>query len=107
MTAVTPSKLEAPVEALEVLAYTIPTDAPEADGTLAWDSTTMVLVQVRSGPAVGTGWTYGPGAGAAVGAGGLAGVVCGREALDVGGAFTAMVRAVRNAGRQGVAGYAI
>ena len=24
-------------------AYTLPTDAPEADGTLAWDSVTLVL----------------------------------------------------------------
>jgi L-alanine-DL-glutamate epimerase-like enolase superfamily enzyme len=37
----------------------------------------------------------------------LAGVVRGREALDVGGAWQAMVRAVRNDGRPGVAGYAI
>ncbi|MCW2941178.1 MAG: mandelate racemase [Actinomycetia bacterium] len=99
--------IESVIESVQACAYTIPTDAPEADGTLAWDSTTMVLVQVRSGPAVGTGWTYGPVACADVVTGMLAGVVCGREALDVGGAFTAMVRAVRNAGRQGVAGYAI
>ncbi|MCA6096747.1 mandelate racemase, partial [Streptomyces sp. SCA3-4] len=37
-----------PVEALEVSAYTIPTDAPEADGTLSWDSTTVVLVEARA-----------------------------------------------------------
>ena len=29
--------------------YTVPTDQPEADGTLAWDSTTLVLVEVRAG----------------------------------------------------------
>ena len=37
----------------------------------------------------------------------LAGVVRGRDAMDVGGAFDAMVKAVRNAGRPGVVGYAI
>ena len=35
---------EAAVESLDVAVYTVPTDAPEADGTLAWDHTTMVLV---------------------------------------------------------------
>ena len=36
-----------PVERVEASAYTIPTDAPEADGTFAWSSTTLVLVQVE------------------------------------------------------------
>jgi len=27
------------IERLDVSVYTIPTDAPEADGTLAWDTT--------------------------------------------------------------------
>jgi hypothetical protein len=26
--------------------YTVPTDAPEADGTFHWDSTSMVLVEL-------------------------------------------------------------
>ena len=35
---------DAPVTRVEVAVYKIPTDAPEADGTIAWDSTTMVAV---------------------------------------------------------------
>ena len=31
-----------PVQAVRPAAYTIPTDAPGADGTLKWDKTTMV-----------------------------------------------------------------
>lgn len=34
----------------------MPTDAPEADGTLAWDSTTMVVVEVAAGDATVIGW---------------------------------------------------
>jgi RimJ/RimL family protein N-acetyltransferase len=34
---------------LDVSAYTIPTDAPEADGTLEWTSTTLVLVEANAG----------------------------------------------------------
>jgi L-alanine-DL-glutamate epimerase-like enolase superfamily enzyme len=95
------------VEGLEVSAYTVPTDEPEADGTCAWDSTTMVLVQARSGTTVGTGWTYGAAAVATVVRDQLAGVVRGWDTMDVPGAFVAMVRAVRNAGRVGAVGYGI
>jgi L-alanine-DL-glutamate epimerase-like enolase superfamily enzyme len=99
--------VDAAVESIEVSAHTVPTDAPEADGTLAWDSTTLVLVRTRCGEHTGIGWTYGPPACAAVVRDQLAAVVLGTNALDVGGAFTAMVRALRNAGRTGVAGYAL
>ncbi|WP_345703038.1 enolase C-terminal domain-like protein [Pseudonocardia eucalypti] len=85
----------------------MPTDAPEADGTLAWDSTTMVLVEAGCDGVSGIGWTYGPTACAQVVADQLAGVVLGSNPLDVGGTFAAMVRAVRNAGRPGAVGYAI
>jgi L-alanine-DL-glutamate epimerase-like enolase superfamily enzyme len=95
------------IESVDASVYTVPTDAPEADGTLSWDSTTMVLVQVRAGGVCGTGWTYGSPACATVVADKLAGIVRGRDALDVGGAFEAMVRAVRNDGRPGAVGYAI
>src|SRR3954452_3754549 len=95
------------VEWLSVSVYTVPTDAPEADGTLAWGSTTMVLVCLGCGEHTGTGWTYGPPACADVVRDELADVVLGTDALDVGRAFTAMVAAVRNDSRPGVAGYAV
>jgi L-alanine-DL-glutamate epimerase-like enolase superfamily enzyme len=74
---------------------------------LAWDSTTMVLVRAGSGEHTGVGWTYGPAACAAVVHGELADVALGADALDVGRTFGAMVAAVRNDSRPGVAGYAI
>jgi L-alanine-DL-glutamate epimerase-like enolase superfamily enzyme len=98
---------ENPIDALSVTAYTVPTDGAEADGTYAWDSTTVVLVQARSRETTGIGWTYGPTACATVIRDSLAHVVEGRDALDIGGSFAAMVRAVRNAGRPGAVGYAI
>ncbi|MDO0910391.1 enolase C-terminal domain-like protein [Streptomyces sp. DT2A-34] len=96
-------KLRLPV----VSVYTVPTDAPEADGTLAWNSTTVVIAEVTAGDATGTGWTYGP---AAVGdflRDHLAPLVEGRNALDIPAAHEAMSRAIRNAGRPGVAACAI
>ncbi|MEO6791863.1 MAG: enolase C-terminal domain-like protein, partial [Ornithinibacter sp.] len=98
---------DARIDSVEVSAYTVPTDAPEADGTISWDSTTMVLVRTRSGDVEGMGWTYGPTACATLVKDELADVVNGRNAMDVAGASQAMIRAVRNAGRPGIAGYAI
>jgi L-alanine-DL-glutamate epimerase-like enolase superfamily enzyme len=95
------------IESVDAAVYTIPTDAPEGDGTLTWDSTIMTVVQARAGGTCGTGWTYGSAACAAVVTGKLAGVVQGRDPMDTGGAWEAMVRAVRNDGRPGAVGYAL
>ena len=35
------------VAGIDPAVYVIPTDAPEADGTLAWNETTMVLVTAQ------------------------------------------------------------
>ncbi|WP_216896632.1 enolase C-terminal domain-like protein [Nocardia alni] len=99
--------LDTPISDLIVSTFRIPTDAPEADGTLAWDETTLVLVEATADGAVGIGWTYAPPACADLITGTLAGIVRGRSVLDVSGCFEAMVKAVRNAGRPGIAGCAI
>ena len=49
---------EAPITRVGARAYTIPTDAPEADGTLAWDRTTLVIVEIEAGGQTGLGYTY-------------------------------------------------
>lgn len=95
------------IEHLDVQVYEIPTDEPEADGTIAWDSTTLVLVQAHAGGKVGIGWTYGAAECGAVIGRMLAPIVQGRSALEVGGCWQEMVVAVRNSGRQGAIGYAI
>jgi L-alanine-DL-glutamate epimerase-like enolase superfamily enzyme len=88
-------------------AYVIPTDAPEADGTLTWDTTTMVLATARADGVEGIGWSYAAAAAQQVITGMLAGAVTGRSALDVSGSCEAMIRAVRNVGRPGIAATAI
>lgn len=95
------------VDSLTVAVYTVPTDAPEADGTISWTSTTIVVVTATCHDVVGTGWTYGPAACASVVGDLLASVVTGRDALGVPGAWCAMQRTIRNATRAGVAGYAL
>jgi L-alanine-DL-glutamate epimerase-like enolase superfamily enzyme len=98
---------EAAVEALTVAAYRVPTDAPESDGTLEWDATTLVVVEVRGGGERGLGYTYADVATARLVAEHLAGVVAGRAACALPAAWLAMVRAVRNLGRPGLASMAI
>jgi L-alanine-DL-glutamate epimerase-like enolase superfamily enzyme len=95
------------LEELSAAAYVIPTDAPEADGTLAWNETTLVVVDAEAGGQRGTGWTYATPAAVAVVKDVLAGAVRGRSAFDIPAAAEAMVRTVRNLGRPGVAATAI
>jgi L-alanine-DL-glutamate epimerase-like enolase superfamily enzyme len=95
------------VQGLDAAVYVIPTDAPEADGTLAWDKTTLVLITARAGNTRGIGWSYTAAAAQSVVTDVLAGVVTGRSALDIAGAAEAMARAVRNIGRAGIAAMAI
>ncbi|MFG2666105.1 enolase C-terminal domain-like protein [Streptomyces sp. NPDC048387] len=96
-----------PVERIEAAAYTVPTEVPEGDGTLAWDATTAVVVEAWAGGVHGLGWTYAPAATAHLVRELLAGVVTGRDAFGVAGLHESMCRAVRNAGRPGVASCAI
>ncbi|WEO99955.1 enolase C-terminal domain-like protein [Streptomyces sp. FXJ1.172] len=95
------------VERLDTAVFTVPTDAPEADGTLSWDSTTLVLATVRCGDTTGLGYTYAPAATARIVDDLLADVVTGSPALDVPRVNEAMQRTVRNAGLPGVAAQAI
>ncbi|MFI2614743.1 MULTISPECIES: enolase C-terminal domain-like protein [unclassified Streptomyces] len=95
------------IERPVVSAYTVPADAPEADGTFAWDTTTIVIVEITAGDATGTGWTYAPVSVAALVDEQLTPVIVGRDALDVPAAHDAMVQAVRNTGRPGAAACAI
>ncbi len=95
------------VEWVDVSTYTIPTDAPEGDGTLLWDSTTAVVVQVSAGAAVGTGWTYGPPAVATLVATELAPLVVSTDPMDIGGTVTHLRTQTRNMTRSGLVGYAI
>jgi L-alanine-DL-glutamate epimerase-like enolase superfamily enzyme len=52
------SSSSCPVDRVEAFARTIPTDAPESDGTFEWDSTTIVVVRVFAGGTSGLGYTY-------------------------------------------------
>jgi L-alanine-DL-glutamate epimerase-like enolase superfamily enzyme len=97
----------APITSLVVSILRVPTDAPESDGTLSWDSTTVVLVELAAGSQIGLGWSYTAGGAAQVVSELLAPCVLGRDAGAVAEIELEMARAVRNVGRPGIGGSAI
>jgi L-alanine-DL-glutamate epimerase-like enolase superfamily enzyme len=97
----------APIERVTATTHTIATDRPESDGTLEWDATTAIVVEVTAGGATGIGYTYGDAAVAKLVGDTLAGVVRGMDAMAPGAAWAAMSRAVRNSLSSGLVGYAI
>jgi L-alanine-DL-glutamate epimerase-like enolase superfamily enzyme len=95
------------IDGVTATVYKIPTDQPEADGTLAWSATTLVLAHVSGGGRTGLGYTYAASACKPLIEGELAAAVTGHSVLDTGAAWQSMVRAVRNLGRPGLVSYAI
>jgi L-alanine-DL-glutamate epimerase-like enolase superfamily enzyme len=95
------------VDSVSCSAYTVPTDRPESDGTLRWDSTTIVVVEVRGGGGAGLGYSYTDAAAAHLIDGVLAPVVTGRPIDGTGSSWAAMVDALRNIGRPGLGSAAL
>jgi L-alanine-DL-glutamate epimerase-like enolase superfamily enzyme len=96
-----------PIESVEVSAYKVPTDAPEADGTYQWNSTTIVIVEATAGGKRSLGYSYADGATAHLIADKLTDVVRGCDALSVPAAWSKVVHAVRNLGQPGIAAMAV
>jgi hypothetical protein len=78
------------IEDIRVSAYTVPTETPESDGTLQWDKTTMILVEVTAGGKQGIGYSYADVSTGKLIVSLLADVVKGMNALDVPGAHAAI-----------------
>ncbi len=95
------------IRRLDVAAYVVPTDRPEADGTLEWEATTIVVVEATAGECSGIGYTYADVAAARLIESTLRDVVVGIDAMAVPAAWEAMVRRIRNLGRPGICSAAI
>jgi L-alanine-DL-glutamate epimerase-like enolase superfamily enzyme len=99
--------VDTPIDRVHVSAYLIPTDGPESDGTLQWDHTIIVLVQIEAGGKQGLGYTYAGLGTAHIIRELLVEVVEGHDAFAVNDCWRGMVDAVRNIGRVGAASMAI
>ncbi|HUA94729.1 MAG TPA: enolase C-terminal domain-like protein [Acidimicrobiales bacterium] len=102
-----PPRTEDVVDSIDCRVFTVPTDQPEADGTLAWSDTTVVVTCIRAGATTGTGWTYASAASKSIVDTLLAPVVLRSRVWEISATHEQMVRACRNVGRQGAAGCAI
>jgi L-alanine-DL-glutamate epimerase-like enolase superfamily enzyme len=95
------------IERVRSAAYRIPTERVESDGTLEWNSVTVVVAEVAAGGQTGIGYTYADRAAAVIIDGVLSTVVNGRDAYAVPGCWWAMLRAIRNLGWDGICATAI
>jgi L-alanine-DL-glutamate epimerase-like enolase superfamily enzyme len=96
-----------PISRIEVKTFTVPTDFPEADGTIEWDRTTLVLVEVWGGGKQGLGYTYADTATASLIHGTLAPFIKGMDAMSPPAVYMATWRRLRNLGRPGICSMAI
>ncbi|HEX4425712.1 MAG TPA: enolase C-terminal domain-like protein [Terriglobales bacterium] len=92
----------AKITGTKVEAFTVPTDAPEADGTCSWDSTTMILVTIEAGGKSGLGYTYAEEATARLVHSLLCEIVAGRDVFAHAAILQDIYRHVRNLGETGI-----
>lgn len=101
------NRTDAPVERVTSSVYRIPTDAPESDGTIEWSSTTILVVDAYGAGEHGLGYAYTDASACHVVDELLAPAVRGCDVTATRAAYDAMVHAVRNVGRPGIAASAI
>ncbi len=93
------------IERICVSAYQVPTDGPdgeEADGTLSWSSTTLVLVEIEAGGKSGLGYSYGDVSAAHLIASKLSRVIQGQRVCATGSLWGKQEAKLRNNGRSGI-----
>jgi L-alanine-DL-glutamate epimerase-like enolase superfamily enzyme len=95
------------VSSVRAEAYTVPTDRPESDGTLPWDSTTILVVHAEGGGHQAVGYSYTTAAAAPLVEEVLADAVVGHAISEVGASWAAMVDQLRNIGRPGLGSAAL
>jgi L-alanine-DL-glutamate epimerase-like enolase superfamily enzyme len=95
------------IEDIKISAYKIPTDHPEADGTLEWNSTTLILVELNGAGRKGIGYTYANIATAYFIKDVLQEIVVGKDLLQISYLNQLMINAIRNNGNCGIAMMAV
>jgi L-alanine-DL-glutamate epimerase-like enolase superfamily enzyme len=100
-------RVETPVDELQVASFKVPTDAPEADGTLQWSETTIVVVHASAGDTRGVGYTYADVSTAKLVDSKLRGIVEGGDAMAPQEAWREMIIQTRNLGRPGITSMAV
>jgi len=95
------------ISEVNVHAYQIPTDRPESDGTLEWNHTGVIVVELKAGDLVGFGLTYAGPSTARLIQDQFAPLLLGGAPVALRQLRTKLVQSVRNSGREGVAATAV
>lgn len=90
------------IDDIKVSAYIIPTEQPESDGTIKWNSTTLVLVTVEAGNKIGTGYTYADVSAAFYIERTLKKIVAQKDAMNIPALTGKLIYEIRNNGQTGV-----
>ena len=95
------------IKDLKVSTYKIPTATSEADGTIEWNSTTLVLVELNAAEKNGIGYTYANEATAIVIDKVLKKIIVNANALNIPLLNAKMIATIRNDGQTGIAMMAV
>ncbi|MFZ0591838.1 MAG: enolase C-terminal domain-like protein [Bryobacteraceae bacterium] len=98
---------ETTIASARISAVRIPTDQPESDGTAAWDSTTVVLIELTAAGVTGLGFSYTNESAANLSYQLIQKAIIGRDPFDIPSLHSALDREVRNWGRPGLVSTAI
>jgi L-alanine-DL-glutamate epimerase-like enolase superfamily enzyme len=92
---------------MRVQTFEIPADEPESDGTLEWDSTTVVVVEVDAAGETGVGYTYADASAAQLIESKLAPLMDAHDPMAPPATWMRMRAVLRNVGQQGLGAMAI
>jgi len=95
------------VDRIEASAFTIPTRTPESDGTLEWNRTTIIVVELTAGDATGVGYTYSDSVVAELINQRLSPFLVGRDPLDIERLWLNLQVQTRNLGWSGIMATAV
>ena len=95
------------IDKINVTAYKVPTDQLESDGTLEWDSTTIIITEISAGGKIGLGYTYSHESTADLIKDKLYRIIHESNAMDITQNWNNMYKAIRNIGRPGIVSSAI
>ena len=95
------------VDQIEASAFTIPTKTPESDGTLEWDRTTIIVVELKAGDTTGLGYTYSDSVVAELINQRLRQFLVGRDPLDIEKLWLGLRVQTRNLGWSGIVATAV
>lgn len=107
MSQLTKNTPKAVITDLEVSAYTIPTESLESDGTLQWESTTMVLVEITAAGKTGLGYTYAHQSSGVLIDTVFRDLITGMDCSDIQSIYRKMIESIRNQGNSGISYMAV